>query len=80
MDDLNRIMELAGVKTLDEMSGSETQQLARQVMKIAEANMYDASAEAGVGVKHDDVFNEAKRILGEMESHIYNYLESDINK
>ena len=82
MDDLERIRELAGLSFISEAEaeGYDVRQLSYKIVEMAEKNIYDAAAEGKVNVTHDDIFNESKRLLAEIEREIFNYLEKDFNK
>jgi len=76
MSKINRMQELAGIDTVMEDGGSEIVQLGRRVMEIAEANSYQRGAENG-NIAHDDIANEAKRILSMVERNVMERISAD---
>lgn len=71
------------MKTLDllitEAMGGRSQMMADKIIQMAEANAYDVGAEEG-NVNLDMVYDEAKRILSEIENTIAEKLQSQFDQ
>lgn len=57
----------------------DMQNMAAGVLRIAERRAYDASAEQGANVTHDQIMSAAQSVLQELESQIGELIQQEFN-